>query len=621
MLERRSDAEKPKRTRVERYRDGGDGFCAWCEENVRIPVYKNNAPIPSWVLIGELSTEPVESTGRSFWDMWCNQREVLKRALVMKDGRLKHRLIVFCWPRGEGKSALACLIQLWKFFNFPRQQIMLGANSKDQVKFVHFDIMRDTVLNSPNLLRIVGKRNVQEKEIRLQNKEGVTVSLIRSISSFSGIVSNITGYTFSEMFDMKNPKFFVQLDGSTRNIPNALGVIDSTVSEKTHVLYKLYKTHQRNKDPNLFFHYRCSPEGSYKDMWHPYNSQEQLDSYREKFPQAEFDRYFKNIWEVAGSKFFKAEVVKAANYIGVYGTLGMHSEVVNILQKAEKIEASIERMDEDFGYSRIESMKSEIQKIKSPLTPLSSVYQLSTESGHARHCTFEELQKLGQLYNTDFAICIGLDRADPMKQDLTKGARTILTAVAKGLPNSKNNPEIYMEDSAVKKYIYFLVDIVHIESSTLNEIQHHIQKLHDEFDGLESFCSERWGMWDFGPWCEEKEMRFEAIQPSYDRQKAAFSELYSLHQQGLFKTPEVRIPGAKNSNLLEEEILLFDHNPAKKWYGSPEKNEKYGVQDDSVFSLAWAIYGGRELAIDDFRERSTSIIFGEMFQEKTIGDY
>jgi len=50
---------------------------------------------------------------------------------------------------------------------------MLGANSKDQVKFVHFDIMRDIITFSPKLLAIVGgKRNLQEKEIRLKDAKG-----------------------------------------------------------------------------------------------------------------------------------------------------------------------------------------------------------------------------------------------------------------------------------------------------------------------------------------------------------------------------------------------------------------------------------------------------------------
>ncbi len=103
---------------IQRYRNGGDGFICWVEENVRIPVYDNDSPIPSWILVGDLSRVPAKLTGKSFWDMWCNQKEVLKEALQMEFGRLKHRLIIFCWPRGEGKSAVACLIQLWKFFCF-----------------------------------------------------------------------------------------------------------------------------------------------------------------------------------------------------------------------------------------------------------------------------------------------------------------------------------------------------------------------------------------------------------------------------------------------------------------------------------------------------------------------
>ena len=106
-----------------------------------------------------------------------------------------------------------------------------------------------------------------------------------------------------------------------------------------------------------------------------------------------------------------------------------------------------------------------------------------------------------------------------------------------------------------------------------------------------------------------------------DKQKEAFAEIFTLYKTGLFKTPTLRVPGSKNEDMLEEEALLFDHNPAKKWYGSPEKTEKGGVQDDAMFSLAWGIYGGRQLTVFDFRERSSSVIFGEMFEERTVGAY
>lgn len=615
-LLKRRDSDFHAMSQQQLWRNGGDGFIAWAESHVRIPVYNNDSPIPSWTYLKDLSRVPNEITGRSFWDMWCNQKEVIRRALEMQHGRLKHRLIVFCWPRGEGKSAVACLIQLWKFFCFPQQQIMLGANSKDQVKFVHYDIMRNIILNSPKLLEIVGRKNVQEKEIRLCDSEGNVGSMIRSISSFSGIVSNITGYSFSEMFDMKNPKFFVQLDGSTRNMPNALGVIDSTVSELTHVLYKLHMTYKKGKDPSLFFHYRCSPEGKQEDMWHPYNSQAQLDSYREKFPDVEFNRYFKNVWSAGSNHFFTKEMVETTHYVGAEGVYGQAQVIFDTLKKVSKLEgrsADVDDLDE------VDTLHA--SSLKRSLIPVAKLYTLETGSGHPRMCTLPELEKLSQVYDTDFAIMAGVDRADPMKADLTKGARTIVTIVAKGLPGSKSNPSLYIEEGQVKKYIYFLLHLVHVESNDLDEIKFVIKSAVDEFDGIEVLCAERWGMWDVGTWCEEQDIGFETLQPTYDKQRESFSEIFRIYRQGLFKTPRIRVPGSKKDDILEEEALLFDHNPAKKWYGSPEKTEKNGTQDDAIFSLGWCIYGGRELDVLDFRERTSKILFGEMFTEKTIGAY
>jgi hypothetical protein len=114
----------------------------WVEDFCYIPIYPEGSDIAIWTPMHSLPTEKNPDTGKSYRDIWEGQQEVLREALKMKNKRFIYRLIVLCWMRGEGKSLLACLIQLWKFFNWPRQQIMLGANSKDQVKFVHYDIMR-----------------------------------------------------------------------------------------------------------------------------------------------------------------------------------------------------------------------------------------------------------------------------------------------------------------------------------------------------------------------------------------------------------------------------------------------------------------------------------------------
>jgi hypothetical protein len=211
-----------------------------------------------------------------------------------------------------------------------------------------------------------------------------------------------------------------------------------------------------------------------------------------------------------------------------------------------------------------------------------------------------------------------------MKRNITAGARTIVTLVAKGLPGSRSNQAIALqEDTTVAHYIYFLVSLMHIEQSDINTIKSIVEGWVDEYDGVETLCTERWGMWDIGDWCELNEIQFDAITASYTTQKDGFSELFNIISTGRFKTPEVYVKGSKADDILSEELLLFDHDPVKKLYGSPEKRERFGTQDDAVFSLNWSIYGGRFLTIEDFRPRNVITSFGDYYEDKTklVGDY
>jgi len=592
------------------YRDGGEGMVQWCHDYVHMPVYEPGSDVASWVPFSDLPKIKHNETGRSYQDMWDNQSNVLKQALVMdEEGRLKHRLIIFCWPRGEGKSAIAVLIQLWKFFNFPRQQIVLGANSKEQTKFVHFDIMRDIIRNSPKLYRGIGPANVQEKEIRMRvpgTKENLSV--IKSISSFSGIVSNITGYTFSEMFDMKNPKFFTQLDGSIRNMPNALGVIDSTVSAKTHILHHMYNTYRAGKDPYLYFHYRMSRDAIFTDYWHPHNTQKQLDSYRSKFIGVEFDRYFKNLWESGSNRVFSDEQIEAFKYIGVDNMVGGGPVIMDLLRKKHKAKKKIED-NIQMGFLDNSGHQLTMHEVDARLWGIESVYQLVDAAGYPRMATLSDLDGLGQIFNTDWTITVGVDRADPIKTG--PGANTIITVLAKGLPNSKTHPP-NPHDLTVPPYIYILMHLKNVQSSELDDIKFELLRINDEFE-IDAMASERWGMFDLVPWCEEHQIPFEPVNPSYDRQREVFSELYSIVATGRFKTPALGERGRKENDILIEESKMFDSDPNAKWYGSPEKNAQNGVQDDSIYSLAYAVYAGRALTFQDFHARAGKLAFWGTF--------
>lgn len=609
LLKRRKKAEIT-------YLSGGEGFIKWCEEYVNIKIYIDGVAV--WCPLGQLPTKINPDTGRCSKDMWDFQCSVARDALKMVNGKFIKRLIVLCWMRGEGKSLFVCLIQLWKFYNFPAQQIMLGANSKDQVKFVHYDIMRDIILNSPKLIRIVGERNVQEKEIRLKNSKGHIVSIIRSISSFSGIVSNITGYTFSEIFDMNNPKFFTQLDGSIRNIPNALGVIDSTVSAKSHILYKLYDTWKKGLDRTLFFSHRDSPKASHKDFTNPEMTQVQLNSYKAKFPSREFAMYFKNTWDAGSKKMFTEESFIATQYVGYRNSLGEYNKVLATIQAHLKArEENKVPEDEDF-------FDGTYAKMQEDLIPISSIYQLETDFHQPRSITMDELEKLGDIFNTDWALCVGVDRADPMKINILQGARTIISLIAKGLPGSRNNPAVLLqEDTTILKYMYFQIDLKHIQHSDINTIKGHIEGYVNKYDGVDSLCTERWGMWDIGEWCENLEIQFFALTASYPIQKEGFSEMYALINEGRFKSPETVVRGNKKDNILEEEFLLFDHDPVRKFYGTPEKKEKLGVQDDCMFAINWAIYGGRFIGAEDFRSRNIITSLGSYYEDtkSLVGNY
>jgi hypothetical protein len=601
---------------LEDYRNGGEGLSLWCEENVYAKIYLPGSDVSTWWPMGDLPKKPNPDTGRSYHYMWERQKEVLCEAFEMSNGAFKHRLIVFCWPRGEGKSYLSCLSQLWKFFCWPAQQIMLGANSKDQVKFVHYDIMRDLIVNSPRLKKIVGERNIQEKEIRLQSR-GRVVSIIRSISSFSGIVSNITGYTFSEIFDMKNPKFFVQLDGSIRNMPNAFGTIDSTVSEKTHVLRRLYETFEKGADNSLYFSHRVSKKASFKDFWHPFMTKDQLDSYRNRFPPAEFSRYFRNTWEAASSQLFTPDIVDAMGYIGLDGIFSLGQDVRKLLEKRNSLVEQLEEGKPGGSGKRIAQtdewkLKTEISRINKRLTPVDSIYTLRDSYGRPFLATVDVLDTLSQAFETDWAIAVGIDRSDPLKADLSVGARTIISVVAKGLPYSRNNLDLFNQEGANLNYVYFLLHLAHCPSSSLEEIKEVLKEVADEYQGIDTVCSEKWGIWDLVPWCEEQGMKIDPITSTYNVQKAMFTEFFTACRTCRFKAPTVHVEGSKSPDILREEMLLFDHNMDKKWFGSPEKRETFGVQDDAVYSVGLAFYGGRLLNLSDFRQRKGALFLGQM---------
>lgn len=296
------------------YQQGGEGFILWATENVK--VFDRN--IRKWVPFSP----------------WPIQVKICTEALEMKDGTFRYRFVVFCWPRGESKSFLVCLITIWRFCCFPRERILLGANSRDQVEFVHFDVIKEHILNSPELIEFIGEDNVLEKGIVLKReKKGKqkdifgkdVISLIAPISTAQGIMSNITVCTFSEMHKMKNEKFYTELAGSIRAIHNGMALVDSTVAPKGHILHRMFLSSKKNEDPLLYFSH-------YADRhYNPNMTAQELLSYKKHLLPGEFNRHFRNRWEDASYGMFTPVQIQALDILGMNDKLERGVEVMKTL--------------------------------------------------------------------------------------------------------------------------------------------------------------------------------------------------------------------------------------------------------------------------------------------------
>ena len=149
-----------------------------------------------------------------------------------------------------------------------------------------------------------------------------------------------------------------------------------------------------------------------------------------------------------------------------------------------------------------------------------------------------------------------------------------------------------------------------------------IDAVHEEFDGLDMVCGERYRMWDMENWCTDRDIGFDPVYPNYERQKESFKELLLAINEGRWKCPPLAITGSKKDDVRDEEMEVFTHDMDKKWFGSREKLEKYGIQDDFIFSAGWNIYGGRMLGVDTFRARNKKAFFGSFTaQEGLLGNY
>jgi hypothetical protein len=357
------------------------------------------------------------------------------------------------------------------------------------------------------------------------------------------------------------------------------------------------------------------------DYWNPNMDEGQLNDYKTKFPFGEFERYFLNLWSAGIQEVFTAPMVEEIGIIGCDGLILNHPDLKELLEKKDHmVEVMSDTKGKGFG-DAVEEYGIKITSLMSRCRVVEDVYKLTNEYGRPRMASMEDLNKLTDVFDTHWSIMAGADFGDPYA---VRGlARTILVVVAKGLPGSRTNPHLnIITDDTAPKYVYCVLHLARLDDHSLDTMKEILEGVGDEFDGVDTLCSERYGAWDVASWCEERAIKFEPVFPTYDRQREAFRELLLAIREGRFKAPKIAIPGSKQEDIMREEFTVFNHDSDKRWFGSVEKMEKYGIQDDVMFSLGWCMYGGRDLSPDDFRIRKSIISFGEVYTDKSlVGKY
>lgn len=581
-----------------RYRDGGYGCILWAEENVRfkIPVDKDGHAIYKWITAGELPDNQDEY-GRSYKRLWEIAKAEITNALETEQGMYKNDLNVFCWPRGEGKTWITILLVLHRFFNFPFQRIYLIGSSKEQSSDTLLGEIREVIENSPRLYDKIGKKGILSDQIKMNRGLSGRFNFIKLLTTFSGLRSNATMIVQTEAFEVEDDSLFSKWFGSLRNIPDGMGIIDTTVSHKKHFLFRLYKNYQKNPDGNLYFSYKFASKGHPSEYNHPGMTQRKLDGFKNAFTKHDFSRFFKNLWDDAGDKVFDLSAIMAIEYVGYEDKIGESNIVFDCMKQ----------MNPSAGTPIVGGYDSE------KLIHVNSIFDLGSRSlvnedgivTPEKETDLAVVKKLTLTYRTFFALLVGVDMSEALKQRVDESARSVVVWMLKGLPGSIDM-SVQDKMGANLKYIYILIGMAVIQDHQPSSVNKILRVLHDNLGGINKVTSDPYGMAHVKPFCSRKGIPFNPIYANRQRQNVGVRELSGAIHSGRFKAPPIPIPGSRQQDILREELGNFDViSSAGKTvvYGSPTKFNKNGVQDDVIDAICQAMFGGLEVGADSFKER------------------
>lgn len=518
------------------------------------------------------------------------QVEFYRNAFALdKNGGFKHKIICACRPRGDYKSFDITLLFLFRFFNMPEEQIFLVTNSLEQTSHLLYKEALKIIKRSPVLSSTPGLE-IQTKGIYLMAGKGKD-NIFNSIELTSvegGARSNGTCFACSEVWKMAkdDETGIAEIEQSIRGVDNGWFLGESTVAPKGHFFHRYYESHLMGDNPVLYFQYYSGDERR-----NPKIDTDYLNHVRKIWP-FHYKMFFDNRWEDAAINLFPAERVEEMGYLGMNHSLMRGDEVKSTIAKMHEYREHIRRYE---GAMDASHEKAELRLLETRFQKVAGTYRVPAPAW--------TLDVLSSMYDCDFIVGIGLDRAKQLSKDAD---RTALVTVARGILD----PERWGTDR-----IYFILDIFTPHDPSLRTIMAHIEEMVNMHGNGNAYVDlEDYNVMDLKAMCKELGIEVEIPPNSYKHQERIFTEMFNAFDGGYIKCPDVLIwsddqdelhyedAPIGRADLLRTELAAFEHHPPIRsdggrgsggYFGSPfKKNGRPGrgePKDDVVYALAHAM--------------------------------
>lgn len=477
------------------------------------------------------------------WLDW--QRAEWEKALeVGEDGRDKHLIKVFSWPKRFGKTLISALYDVYRCDVFKNQTVVTSGNTKDQATGTAFTYIRDIVEHSPNILERVGARNITNEFIFFPHTESIVEPIPDEVNAVQGRRINVAHKT--ELGDSKGGSNWNIMVSSVGDAYNGVAICDSTIGEEGSQLNNLVESGLSGDDPSVYVSLI-----SYEDIddaiannKSPYISEKFLRNRAAQMLPAEFKRYHLNQAVSQRDLLFTTKDVEAVAVDGL--------AVAEINKQLKKT-------------------------------------ILSRFKGGAAYFGF------------------GLDRALSFSKhgDRTVGvvlAKGYLLESLRyfGLKQEEVTPELasLLND---EPFEYWILDVHVFPGSLPGDIQQYIKAAQAQYKRLDTLTLEVYQANDLAIWCSANNLPNELINPTTGVQTAMFRMLHQVVKMG-------RLRGPADLDLLFAEMVNFPYEmkgdtprfglPRKKFvefksFATGQK-KRIEINDDTIYALALAVYGLRE---------------------------